>query len=102
MSRRWAVWDIVTWLRDQEHDLVGVVGRQPDALRQFLAERDALGDVAVPPPLADVVEQHAEHQQIRPLDVVQHAAASDSADCPGASASRFSTASSECWSAVNL
>ena len=56
----------------QEHDLVGVVGGQPDALRQFLAERDALGDVAVAPPLADVVEQHAEHQQIRPLDVVQH------------------------------
>ena len=70
---------------------------------QLLDERDALGDVAVAPPLADVVQQHAEHQQIRPLDVVQHARApSDSADCPGASASRFSTASSECWSAVNL
>ena len=56
----------------QEHDLVGVVGGQPNALSQFLDERDALDDVAVAPALADVVQQHAEHQQIRPLDVVQH------------------------------
>jgi hypothetical protein len=45
---------------------------EPDARRQLLGERDALGDVAVPLALADVVQEHAQHQKVGPLDLVEH------------------------------
>ena len=84
-------------------DRAAVLGEQSHALHQFADQWDALGHVAVALGLADVVQQHAEHEQLGLLHLVEHlGGALRLADWPGASASRCSTASSECWSAENL
>ena len=56
----------------QEDHLVGVLGGEPDARGEGLDERDALGHVSVPPPLADVVQEHPHHQQPRTLQLAHH------------------------------
>src|SRR5437867_2715637 len=40
--------------------------------RQLLGERNALGHVPVSLALADIVQEHAQHQEVRALDLVEH------------------------------
>src|SRR5262245_19178874 len=56
---------------DEELDDGGVGGGQVQARAENLDERDAFLDVAMALGLADVVQQHAEHQQLRLLHLAE-------------------------------
>ena len=57
---------------DQELDAVGVGGVEADPLVELADEGDALGHVAVALGLADVVQEHPQHEQSRLLHLVEH------------------------------
>jgi hypothetical protein len=59
-------------MRHQQDDGAGILARQAEPRGQGLDEGDALGDVPVALALADVVEQHAQHQQIGARQLVEH------------------------------
>ena len=56
---------------EENHGARGLAG-QPQSRRQLLGERDALGDMPVPLALADIVQEHAQHQEVGMLDLVEH------------------------------
>ncbi len=59
---------------DQEvHDL-GVFGRDPEALQHLVRHADAFDRVLLVAPLADVVEQQRQDEQLRPLQLRENAA----------------------------
>ena len=60
-------------VRHEKFDRLAVGRRESQARRQLADERDPLRHVAVPPRLADVVEQHAEHQKLGLLDLAEDA-----------------------------
>ena len=58
-------------VRHEKFDRLAVGRRESQARRQLADERDPLRHVAVPPRLADVVEQHAEHQELGLLHLAE-------------------------------
>ena len=59
-------------MRDEELHDGGVLGGQGEAGRQLFRERNALGHVAVPLGLADVVQQHPQHQELGLVHLAPH------------------------------
>ena len=73
MSRRWATCDMVRWWATRNSTSARVLGcGSPRRAVSCADQRDALGHVAVALGLADVVQQHAQHQQLRLLHLVEH------------------------------
>ena len=58
-------------VRHQELDQRALVGLELDARDELSDQRNPLRDVAVPPGLADIVQQHTEHQELGLLDLAQ-------------------------------
>ena len=56
----------------QELDQRALVARKVDPRDQLADQRNALRDVAMPAGLADVVQQHAEHEELGLLDLAEH------------------------------
>ncbi len=103
MSRRWAMCDMVRWCATRKTTLSASSAGRP--MRAVSASISGMPLATWPWPLPLPMSCSSMPSISRPgrsSSLTTCALPSESGDWPGASASRFCTAISECWSAVNL
>ena len=71
MSRRNATCDIARWFSIRNSTVARCSTVQTEAIEHVLRHADALGGVVLVAPLADVVKQQRQHEQLGGFEVLQ-------------------------------